>query len=374
MFRKLYTPFAFICALLIIVFAFTQGANVSNDSVNADADIELNGENTAIITTSQGVLDQVNTTVNLSIEVADNVQVKSAIGRFSDVQAWVDGINHYSISGLKDWSAENVQEDSGTAVEIESLQVNSDMWDSYYENTGSANITWVKKANLSWSLLLVLETTDGSALSNVKVSFSWQQSDSNNLTIILLILAIIILVSAVLLNVLWRSQSRRGSHAGDSKRLADMINTPTGEFVLPKSSQIPNVREFAALKKNMDAQSNLLTGHVTDVGAYYNSGFQSTQNSFFVSPVEDNNWRYYDASSSQKEYYDAQISRTTDFTQNKNSFVANNASNSISDITQFNAAQKLEDANDATVKSLSRKELRQSGFFQKKPKKRGEDD
>ena len=150
------------------------------------------------------------------------------------------------------------------------------------------------------------------------------------------------------------------------------------------------MREFAKIKQNMDSQSKLLTGHVPSMSAYSSADTGAAQTGFFVSPVESNDWRYYDANSTQKEYYDAQISRTADFSHDSNAnssqFSSPNitldpalagitpAPSAISEITQFNAVQKLEDAGDTSKKPLSRKELRQQGFFGGKGKNKGEKD
>jgi hypothetical protein len=215
-----------------------------------------------------------------------------------------------------------------------------------------------------------------SAVGNYTITYSWHQKSQQLFVIPGLILSLLFCMAALIMHLIWRSQNAKGRHSGEAKRLADIINEHTGEFALPMSSQIRNVKEFANIQEHAANQS-LLPNHT----------LAPDVNVFEVAPPAPVNegWRYYgeDAYSMDSSYQSAAIAHTQNFSTfgltnqlNTSPYMSEggfsqNLPTALPLSTEFSATAGLQAVPEhAGTAHMSRQELRKKGLLKKK--KRGD--
>lgn len=129
-----------------------------------------------VIVSEPGVLDTVDPRVTIRV-TAEGQDLMLAVGRTSDVLAWVGDAPHARITGLSSWEELAVSESEGpadsqepegdTAAAVPS-PVGSDLWVAQETGAGEAELEW-EHTEGQWSLLAV---TDGAAPAP-EVSLTW---------------------------------------------------------------------------------------------------------------------------------------------------------------------------------------------------------
>ncbi len=191
----------------------------------------------AFVKTEAGVIDLIGEDVSISLEAPDDSEVIVAFGNSDDIDAWADGLNVASVSGLSDWDTLKV-EAPGTAVEETptpeatvtaeatpapeatatddaaaseefdevdpGLLAESDMWIQVEQGK--------KKVDLSYrvadpgAISLLATTTTGKAPT---LTLSWQHETNNGLAVPLIAIGVLVTMIGVLLFALDIQESRR---------------------------------------------------------------------------------------------------------------------------------------------------------------------
>ncbi|MDR1448267.1 MAG: hypothetical protein LBI63_04860 [Candidatus Ancillula sp.] len=393
MFLKLYTPIAIIVAILIAVFSVFSDTIFQNGS-DITSSISTPIENGKIfIMTDSGVLDLVGNTVGVSVDSGENVDLEVAVGQNSDIVAYLANDTYTRITDMKSWtdlnSVQMPQTEPKTPPTVS--DIHSDMWEYYNTGKGHMNFDWTKKSGATWSLLVFAKVpADNAVAANAKqevgVKLNWKRKTSKQFMIPGLSISLLIMVGCLVMHLVYKSKNVRGRHSGEAKRLAELISDKTGEFVLPMSAKIQSVREFAKIEKNAANQSLLPSLNATANAQSYHVSYG----------VENNNWRYYGDDAPSPSPYEGQIA----YTQSMPTYPAGlnrqiyptpaNLDMQIDHTTTqmyqppvapnielsstFSAVSRLESApQESDIQLLTRKELRDKGFFKTKKKKKKEE-
>ena len=177
-----------------------------------------------VVVTGPGVLDAVDPEVTIRATAGDDEQVVLAIGRSSEVDAWLDGADHMRVTGLSSWeelttevvtggtSAPTDAPTDGTEQPAEEPAglpnpAGSDLWVVETVGTGTAELSWSDSPG-RWSLVAA---TDGSSPAP-EVELEWGRAVSTPWLvpgIVVGVLALVAGVTMLVLGALARREERR---------------------------------------------------------------------------------------------------------------------------------------------------------------------
>ncbi|MGO1943609.1 MAG: hypothetical protein ACTH1Z_04310 [Ancrocorticia sp.] len=183
----------------------------------------------AFIKTEPGVIDLVGEDVSISLEAPDDSDVIVAFGVSDDIDAWAEGIDVASVSGLSDWDTLKVTEaGDGTPAPVASetptpaptddeseegsefeevdpeLLAGSDMWIQVEQEANKVDVSY--KVADSGAISLLATTTSGQAPS---LTLSWDRDASNSFAMPLLVIGALVALIGILLFILDIQEGRR---------------------------------------------------------------------------------------------------------------------------------------------------------------------
>ncbi|MBD8063557.1 hypothetical protein [Oceanitalea stevensii] len=175
-----------------------------------------------VIVSGPGVLDAVDPEVTVRATAGDDEQVVLAIGRTSEVEAWLDGADHMRVTGLSSWeelttevvtgdpeAAPTDAPDEEPTGETSGLPnpAGSDLWVVETVSTGSAELSWSDSPG-RWSLVAA---TDGTGPAP-EIELEWGRQVSTPWLvpgIVVGVLALVAGVTMLVLDVLARRERER---------------------------------------------------------------------------------------------------------------------------------------------------------------------
>ncbi|WP_152188091.1 hypothetical protein [Georgenia satyanarayanai] len=178
-----------------------------------------------VVVTGPGVLDAVDPDVTVRATAGDDEQVVLAIGRTSEVEAWLGGADHMRVTGLSSWeelTTEVVTADPAAAPTDTPTDATeepaglpnpagSDLWVVETVGTGSAELSWSDSPG-RWSLVAA---TDGTGPAP-EIELEWGRAVSTPWLvpgIVVGVLALVAGVTMLVLDVLARREARRREDA-----------------------------------------------------------------------------------------------------------------------------------------------------------------
>ncbi|MDD9208257.1 hypothetical protein PU560_17575 [Georgenia sp. 10Sc9-8] len=171
-----------------------------------------------VIVSDPGVLDTVDPRVTIRA-TAEGQDLLLALGRTSDVLAWVGDAPHARITGLSSWEelavSEPTAEGPGEEAAAVPSPVGSDLWVAQETGAGQAELEW-EHTEGQWSLLAV---TDGSAPAP-EISLTWPVESRTPWLLPGLVVGGLLLLAGLALLVLDRRSAREAARrrAGAAER------------------------------------------------------------------------------------------------------------------------------------------------------------
>ncbi|PYG00490.1 hypothetical protein SAMN05216184_10360 [Georgenia satyanarayanai] len=221
-----------------------------------------------VVVTGPGVLDAVDPEVTVRATAGDDEQVVLAIGRSSEVDAWLDGADHMRVTGLSSWEELTTEVVTGApaaaptdaptdGAEEPAEQpaglpdpAGSDLWVVETVSTGSAELSWSDSPG-RWSLVAA---TDGTGPAP-QIELEWGRQVSTPWLvpgIVVGVLALVAGVTMLVLDVLARREERRreaGRTEGPARSITD-TDPGTGERLTRRQ-----IRELEALDHSERARA-----------------------------------------------------------------------------------------------------------------------
>lgn len=171
-----------------------------DDEVTAVAD--LSGAGPVAVTTA-GVLETRAGPVEVSATAADGGPVLLAVGRQADVEAWVEGSAHASVTGLVETERLGVEESDGEAQVPD--PATSDLWVQHESGTGTATLTY-DAPDGRW---LLLAAGNGQTPAPDQLTLTWDREVVTPWSVPLVVTGILLLLAALVLVLLLRYRTVR---------------------------------------------------------------------------------------------------------------------------------------------------------------------
>ncbi len=180
-----------------------------------------------VIVSGPGVLDAVDPEVTVRATAGDDEQVVLAIGRTSEVEAWLGGADHMRVTGLSSWEELTTEVVTGDlqaaptdapaeepAEETPGLPnpAGSDLWVVETVSTGSAELSWSDSPG-RWSLVAA---TDGTGPAP-EIELEWGREVSTPWLVPGIVVGVLALVAGVTMLVL-ETLARRERERRDAAR------------------------------------------------------------------------------------------------------------------------------------------------------------
>lgn len=176
-----------------------------DDEVTATARISAAGP---VAVTAPGVLEMRTGPVRVTAESPDGGPVLLAVGREGDVQAWVDGAAHATVTGLAAEHRLAVEPADGEAKVPDPAA--SDLWVQTETGTGKAELTYDPPAG-RW---LLLAAGDGTTPAPAEVTMTWPREVTTPWSVPLIVAgAVLVVAGAALLVLLWQRGMLTGARA-----------------------------------------------------------------------------------------------------------------------------------------------------------------
>ncbi|HLT85094.1 MAG TPA: hypothetical protein VKZ83_12750 [Phototrophicaceae bacterium] len=220
---------------LLIILVATIAAVVVRSSDTATLALDARPD-VPVVITEPGVLDAVGSDVTVRATAGDDEQVVLAVGRTSEVEAWLGDADHARVTGLTSWESLTVEVVTGTAPtdaptdaateaptdgatdDAENPAASglpdpagSDLWLAESVGTGSAELSWTDSPG-RWSLVAA---TDGTGPAP-ELELEWGRQVSTPWLVPGIILGALALVAGatmLVLDVLARREQRRRDDA-----------------------------------------------------------------------------------------------------------------------------------------------------------------
>lgn len=159
-----------------------------------------------VLTTAPGMLDLLPGDVEVTLSAEQGQDVTAVIARTEEVEAWVGGSPHTTVTGAADWqtlATDQVPLAEG-ATETVPSPAQVDGWPVLLTETGTLRTTWAPEPG-RWSLLAV---TDGTAPAP-QLSLSWQREVATPWLWPGVVLGVVLLAAAALVGILGGRRRRR---------------------------------------------------------------------------------------------------------------------------------------------------------------------
>ncbi|MCF2706609.1 hypothetical protein I6E29_04925 [Arcanobacterium haemolyticum] len=185
---------------LAMVTVWRPGGTVATTVRNLD---------TSYVATRAGVLDLVSSKVTIAVSSSDDAEITLALGYSDDVAAWADGTSVTDVTGLSDWSTFSTESREATVEDVPSL-ADSDMWLETKTGTGKIEVSYdvVERGEIS----LIAQSSTGKA---PDLTLTWQKNGSNEATLPLIFIGVILAAIGALIFALDQHERKR-----EAERLA----------------------------------------------------------------------------------------------------------------------------------------------------------
>lgn len=130
-----------------------------------------------------------------------------AVGRPGDVDAWVGGASHNTVTGVSD-DQKSLQVEHTAGEATAPSPAGSDLWVSTENSNGQLEYTWTAPADGEWSLLLA---GDGTAAAPTDISMTFPNDTSTPWALPLIIAGAILLLAGLVLLALGMIRGKGGS-------------------------------------------------------------------------------------------------------------------------------------------------------------------
>lgn len=165
-------PLALVALGIIMAVVGSVFSTVARPSPEVKASLE--SPDVPYVMTHEGVLDLFESDATITATAANDSPVVIAVGRSTDISAWLDGAAYAEIVGLSSWTELKTNEESATSDDTEpGSPATSDMWVRTETGTGSVSLTQPHGT----SDMSVIIATDGENPAP-SVTITWQRSVS----------------------------------------------------------------------------------------------------------------------------------------------------------------------------------------------------
>ncbi len=167
-----------------------------------------------VVTTAPGLLEGLPGRVTVTAKSQGGAPVLLAIGRDRDVQAYVDGIPHTTLTGFDKADPNRITAETSAGAGQDGAQqpqpaqqpqipdpATSDLWVQSESGKGSA--TLVREPDEQQGRWVLVATGDGATAAPTTFTFSWPQEAGNPWTVPLIAIGIVLLVAAAALAALF---------------------------------------------------------------------------------------------------------------------------------------------------------------------------
>ncbi|MDO5728102.1 MAG: hypothetical protein Q4P71_00580 [Actinomycetaceae bacterium] len=165
-------PLALVTLGIVMAVVGIIFSTVARPSPEVNA--SLAGTDAPYIMTHEGVLDLFESDATITATAEDDSPIVIAVGRSTDISAWLDGAAYVEIVGLSSWTELKINEETATSDDTQpGSPATSDMWVRTETGTGSVSLTQPHGS----SDLSVIIATDGDNPAPA-VTITWQRSVS----------------------------------------------------------------------------------------------------------------------------------------------------------------------------------------------------
>lgn len=164
------TKAGFGIAVLGVIVLVSAIVSLIVSLTHSRVEASVTSQESAYVMTDAGVLDLVNVKVHVDIKSSQaDSELGVGVGTSEDVEAWVQGLPVFEITGLKDWQKLASKERQGE-VEEKPAVAGSDLW--LYEKSGKGAVSFDYEVTQPGNTSLVAYAGDGSPLT---VTLSWKR-------------------------------------------------------------------------------------------------------------------------------------------------------------------------------------------------------
>jgi hypothetical protein len=180
------------------------------DTATARASVKDPG---LVVATAPGLLEGLPGRVTVTAKSENDAPVLLAIGRDRDVQAYVDGVPHTTLTGFDKTNPNAITTETAPgagqgATEPQQGQqaqipdpASSDLW--VQTESGKGSVTLVREPDEQQGRWVLVATGDGTTPAPTTLTFSWPQEAGNPWTVPLIVIGIVLLVAAAALAALF---------------------------------------------------------------------------------------------------------------------------------------------------------------------------
>jgi hypothetical protein len=213
---------ALVAVGLVVIALAIASATVWRESETVTAALPAD-PGQPLLVTAPGVLELLDDQVTVTASAPDGAPVVLAVGRESDVTAWVGDAAHLSVTGLSSWTELETSEVEG-AAEVPS-PAGSDLWVAEATGEGEASLAWGPQDGR----YALLAATDGTAPAP-RVELTWNRDVSTPFLVPGLVIgALLLIAGAVLAYLTSRSRPTPAAAGGQGPGDASVApGTPAG--------------------------------------------------------------------------------------------------------------------------------------------------
>jgi hypothetical protein len=177
------------------------------DTATARASVKEPG---LVVTTAPGLLEGLPGRVTVTAKSEDDAPVLLAIGHDRDVQAYVDGVPHTTLTGFDKANPNRITAEASPGAGQDATQqqqpqipdpATSDLW--VQTESGKGSVTLVREPDEQQGRWVLVATGDGSTAAPTTFTFTWPQEAGNPWTVPLVVIGIVLLVAAAVLAALF---------------------------------------------------------------------------------------------------------------------------------------------------------------------------
>ena len=176
------------------------------DTTTARASVKEPG---LVVTTAPGLLEGLPGRVTVTAKTEDDAPVLLAIGRDRDVQAYVDGVPHTTLTGFDKANPNRITAETAPAAGQDATQqqpqipdpATSDLW--MQTEKGKGSVTLVREPDEQQGRWVLVAAGDGATAAPTTFTFTWPQEAGNPWTVPLVVIGIVLLVAAAALAALF---------------------------------------------------------------------------------------------------------------------------------------------------------------------------
>lgn len=258
-------PLALLALGIIMAVVGIVFSTVARPSPEVKAN--LDSPDVPYIMTHEGVLDLFESDATITATADDDSPVVIAVGRSTDISAWLDGAAYAEIVGLSSWTELKTNEESATSDDTKpGSPATSDMWVRTETGTGSVSLT---QPHGSTDMSVIIASDGENPAPNV--SITWQRSVSIAWAITLLAVGVVLALLG--LTLAW--QFHRSSKNRDPERRKRELeaqrrpDTPVKETIEAtaggKTVKFPSRRALREARERGEAEI-IIEGRKFDTG------------------------------------------------------------------------------------------------------------